>query len=98
MLDFFDGVVGLDAVSAMKPDAAHLIEAVAAVGGDLARTIMVGDAAPDAGTARAAGTALILVDFGYTEVPAAELAPDVLLHHFDALLYACAGLLNRARD
>lgn len=88
-----DGVVGVDAVSAVKPAAAHLIEAVAAVGGDLARTIMVGDADTDAGSARAAGTPLILVDFGYTEIPAADLAPDVLLHHFDDLVDACAGLL-----
>lgn len=96
MLGLFGGVVGVDAVSAIKPDAAHLIEAVAAVGGDLARTVMVGDAATDAGAARAAGTPLILVDFGYTEIPAAELAPDALLHHFDDLVDACAGLLNGA--
>jgi len=55
---------------------------------------MVGDAATDAGAARAAGTPLILVDFGYTEIPAAELAPDVLLSHFDGLVEACARLLS----
>ena len=93
MAHLFDGVVGIDAVSASKPDAAHLVEAVAAVGGDLARTVMVGDADIDAGAARAAGTPLILVDFGYTETPAAELAPDILLHHFDELVDACVGLL-----
>ena len=94
MIGLFDGVVGIDAVTAAKPNAAHLIEAVEAVGGDLARTIMVGDADTDAGAARAAGTALILVNFGYSEIPAAELGPDILLHHFDDLLDACKGLLN----
>lgn len=94
MAELFDGVVGIDAVTAAKPNAAHLIEAVNAVGGDLARTVMVGDADTDAGAARAAGTPLILVDFGYTEVPAIELAPDVLLHHFDELVDACAILLK----
>jgi phosphoglycolate phosphatase len=96
MVDLFDGIVGIDAVTAAKPDAAHLIEAVQAVGGDLARTIMVGDADTDAGTARAAGTRLILVDFGYTEIPAVELAPDILLHHFDDLVDACTGLFNKS--
>lgn len=95
MVDLFDGIVGIDAVTAAKPAAAHLIEAVRAVGGDLTRTIMVGDADTDAGTARAAGTPLILVDFGYTEIPAAELAPDILLHHFDELVDACTVLLRR---
>lgn len=94
MAELFDGVVGIDAVTAAKPNAAHLIEAVNAVGGDLARTVMVGDADTDAGAARAAGTSLILVDFGYTEIPAIELAPDVLLHHFDELVDACATLLK----
>lgn len=97
MMELFDGVVGIDAVTAAKPSAAHLIEAVEAVGGDLARTVMVGDADTDAGAARAAGTALILVDFGYTEIPAAEFSPDVLLHHFDGLVDACTNLLNGMR-
>jgi phosphoglycolate phosphatase len=98
MLALFDGVVGLDAVTAAKPDPAHLIEAVEAVGGQLSRTVMVGDADTDAGAARAAGTPLILVDFGYTEIPAVDLAPDVLLHHFDDLVDACTGLLGESRS
>ncbi len=96
MVDLFDGIIGIDAVTAAKPDAAHLIEAVRAVGGDVTRTIMVGDADTDAGTARAAGTPLILVGFGYTEIPATELAPDILLHHFDDLVVACIDLFNRS--
>ena len=98
MAGLFAGVVGIDAVTAAKPNAAHLIEAVEAVGGDLARTVMVGDADTDAGAARAAGAPLILVDFGYTEIPAVELAPDILLHHFDDLVDACAALLNGPRS
>ena len=94
MAELFEDVVGLDAVTAAKPDAAHLIEAVQAVGGNLARTVMVGDADIDSGAAKAAGAPLILVDFGYTEIPAVELAPDILLHRFDDLVDACAALLN----
>ncbi|ALM82603.1 phosphoglycolate phosphatase [Bordetella sp. N] len=94
MMRFFDGVMGMDAVTAAKPDPAHLIEAVQAVEGDLMRTVMVGDADTDAGTARAAGIPLILVDFGYSETPVAELSPDILLHHFDDLVAACGRLLR----
>ncbi len=95
MVNLFDAIVGIDAVTAPKPDPAHLIEAVQAVRGNLGRTIMVGDADPDAGAARAAGTHLVLVDFGYTEIPAAELSPDVLLSHFDDLVEACIDLLSQ---
>jgi phosphoglycolate phosphatase len=91
---YFDDVVGLDVVSAAKPNAAHLVEAVAAVAGDLQRTVMVGDSDIDAGAARAAGTPLVLVDFGYTEIPVSQLVPDALLRHFDDLVDVCVSLLN----
>ncbi|MGH6966929.1 MAG: phosphoglycolate phosphatase [Phenylobacterium sp.] len=90
----FDAVVGADAAPAIKPDPRHLDAAIAAVGGSKDRAIMVGDAATDAGAARAAGVPLILVSFGYTETPAAELDPDILIHHFDELPDACARLLG----
>jgi phosphoglycolate phosphatase len=90
----FEAVIGADSAPAPKPDPRHLAATVAAVGGDIGRTIMVGDAATDAGAARAAGAGLILVSFGYTEIPAHELGPDVLIHHFDELPAACVRLLN----
>ena len=91
----FDAIVGADMAPAIKPDARHLQVAVDAVGGgEMARTIMVGDAATDAGAARNARAHLILVSFGYTEIPVAELAPDELIHNFDALPQACMRLLD----
>lgn len=93
MGDLFDAVVGPDAAPARKPDPRHLEAAIRAAGGALPRAVMVGDAITDAGAARAAGAPLVLVSFGYTETPAAELAPDVLIHHFDELPAACVRLL-----
>jgi phosphoglycolate phosphatase len=90
----FEAVVGPDRAPAAKPDPRHLEAAVTAAGGTLGRAILVGDAATDAGAARAAGVPLILVSFGYTETPAAELKPDILIDHFDELPDACARLLG----
>lgn len=90
----FEAVIGADAAPAIKPDARHLQAAVDAVGGDIARTVMVGDAATDAGAARNAGAHLVLVSFGYTETPAAALDPDILIDRFDQLPPACARLLS----
>ena len=42
---------------------------------------MVGDAGPDIGVARRAGIPVIGVEFGYTEVPIADLKPDLLISH-----------------
>jgi phosphoglycolate phosphatase len=90
----FDAVIGADATPACKPDPRHLTTAVAAVGGGMERAILVGDAATDAGAARAAGAGLVLVSYGYTEVPAQELAPDLLIDGFDELPEGCARLLS----
>jgi phosphoglycolate phosphatase len=54
----------------------------------------VGDSASDAGAARAARVPLVLVSFGYTEIPARQLGADVLIDHFDDLPGACRGLLR----
>ena len=90
----FDSVIGADLAPASKPDPRHLVAAVEAAGGTMERAIMIGDAATDAGAARAAGVPLVLVSFGYTEIPVAELAPDILIHHFDELPDACVRLLT----
>ncbi|HLZ77324.1 phosphoglycolate phosphatase [Phenylobacterium sp.] len=94
MSRLFEAVIGSDATPAIKPDPRHLETAIAAAGGAMDRAIMVGDAATDAGAARAAGARLILVSFGYTEVPARDLAPDILIDHFDQLPDACVRLLG----
>jgi phosphoglycolate phosphatase len=53
---------------------------------------MVGDSRTDIDTARAAGVPVIAVDFGYTDVPIAELNPDRIISHFDQLWDAIASI------
>ncbi|CAN5151577.1 phosphoglycolate phosphatase [soil metagenome] len=89
----FAAIVGPDKVSARKPAAAHLQEAVAQAGGDPSMAIMVGDAAPDVGAALDAGMPCIVVTRGYTPVPAEDLGGDVLIDHFEDVEEAIDGLL-----
>lgn len=90
----FAAIVGPDAAGFAKPDPRHLQAAVDVAGGSMSRTILVGDANTDAGAARAANAGLIIVSFGYTDIPAADLGGDALVHHFDALPDACLRLLG----
>ena len=89
---YFKSVIGADSAPAAKPDPRHLLTAIEAAGGDPARAIMVGDSGSDAGAARAAGTSLMLVSFGYTETPVEDLGADALIDSFDQLPAACARL------
>jgi len=89
----FAAIVGPEGAPAAKPDPRHLLAAIEQSGGRPQRALMVGDSAADADAARAAGVPLILVSFGYSETPARDLAPDILIDVFSALPAACARLL-----
>jgi phosphoglycolate phosphatase len=56
---------------------------------------MVGDAGTDIGVARRAGVPIIGVEFGYTDVPIAELKPDRVIKHMSELRDAVESLTVR---
>ena len=91
---FFDAVVGADLAPAAKPDGRHVAAAIAAVGGDPARAVMVGDSINDALGARNAGVPSVLVSFGYTEDPVETLGADMVIHSFLGVPQACIALLT----
>ena len=88
----FSAICGADTFGVSKPDPIILQQTVARAGGSLAATIMVGDAGPDVGVARRAGVPVIGVEFGYTDVPIADLKPDRLIGHMRDLPAAVEGL------
>jgi phosphoglycolate phosphatase len=91
----FAAICGPDTFGIQKPDPEMLRRTARAAGGDIARTVMVGDSATDIRTARAAGVPVIAVDFGYTEVPVEQLDPDRIIGHFDALPAAVEAVASR---
>ena len=88
----FAAICGADTFGVSKPDPIILQQTVARAGGDMAAAIMVGDAGPDVGVARRAGIPVIGVEFGYTDVPIAELKPDRLISHMNDLPAAVESL------
>jgi phosphoglycolate phosphatase len=61
----FEWVVGGDTAHGRKPDPAGLAHIIAAAGASAGETLMVGDSAIDLRTARAAGTRVCLVSYGF---------------------------------
>jgi phosphoglycolate phosphatase len=90
----FSAICGADTFGVSKPDPAILQQTVARASGHLASTIMVGDAGPDIGVARRAGVPVIGVEFGYTDVPIADLKPDRLIGHMRELPAAAESLMS----
>jgi phosphoglycolate phosphatase len=81
----FAAICGADTFRVAKPNPEILRQTIARVGGEPARTIMVGDSETDIATAHAAGVPVVAVDFGYTETPVAALGPDRVISSFAAL-------------
>jgi phosphoglycolate phosphatase len=88
----FAAICGADTFGVSKPDPAILRQTVARAGAELSSAIMVGDAGPDVGVARRASVPVICVSFGYTEVPVADLKPDVVIDHMRELRGAIESL------
>src|ERR1700683_3646210 len=88
----FSAICGADTFGISKPDPAILQQTILRAGGQLSSAIMVGDAGPDIGVARRAGVPVIGVEFGYTDVPMADLKPDRLINHMRELPAAVRSL------
>ncbi|MGL4541531.1 MAG: phosphoglycolate phosphatase [Polymorphobacter sp.] len=82
----FAAVVGGDSLPVRKPDPAHVLGTIAAVGGAVETSVFVGDSSVDVAAARAARVPVVIVSFGFNDKPAAELGADAIIDHYDALL------------
>ena len=59
---------------------------------------MVGDSKTDVAIARAAGLPVICVDYGYTDIPVADLGPDRVVADFDAVFNAAVELIGATTE
>ena len=94
LADRFVTICGQDTFGVQKPNPDMLHRTIAAAGGDPDSAMMIGDSETDIRTAKAAGVPVIAVDFGYTERPVAEFAPDRVISHYAELPAAIAALAS----
>lgn len=94
--DAFASLVGADTLPVRKPDPEHLFEAARRLGGDPAKTCLVGDSDTDRNTALAAGVPSILVTFGPSGEDMAALKPEALIDDFAELPSVVERLLAGA--
>lgn len=92
--DLFDALIGADTLPTRKPDPAPYRAAVARAGGNVARSMMVGDTDNDLATARAAGVPCALVGFGPGGAAARVLGPEAVVEDFAGLDAVVARLIG----
>ena len=93
--DAFGALVGADTLAVRKPDPEPLFEAARRLGGDPAKTVLIGDSVTDRETARAAGVPSVLVTFGPSGEDMAALKPEALLEDYADLPVLVQELIGR---
>ena len=79
---FFDYVAGHNTFEYCKPDPRHLTSVIEILGGDVKKSLMIGDSETDANAAQKAGIPVILLEDGYTEKNTTEIYHNHLVKDF----------------
>jgi phosphoglycolate phosphatase len=83
--DYFEYVAGSDTFDYCKPDPRHLTSVIEIMGGDIKKTIMIGDSEVDAKSAENALLPFVLLEDGYTNVKTSQMKYDHLIKNFIGL-------------
>ena len=82
---FFEYVAGGNTFKHNKPDPRHITDIVEIIGGNIKKTIMIGDSETDSNASRAANIPFVLLEDGYTEKKSNEIYHDHLVKDFVGL-------------
>ena len=82
LFDYFEYVAGSDTFNFNKPDPRHLTDVVEIIGGDLKKTIMIGDSEVDEMAAVNAKLPFVLVADGYSEKSANQIKHDFYIKDY----------------
>lgn len=92
--DHFASLIGADTLPVRKPDPEHHFEAVRRAGGDVRRSLLVGDTATDRDTSRNAGVPSVLVTFGPGRDAVLALDAEATIDSYDELPGVVARLIG----
>ncbi len=80
--EYFEYVAGSNTFDYCKPDPRHLTNVIEILGGEISKSIMIGDSETDANAGKNAGIPVILLEDGYTEKNTNEIYHNHLIKDF----------------
>ena len=82
LYEFFEYIAGGNTFDYNKPDPRHLTNVIEIIGGDIKKSIMIGDSETDSVAAKNANIPFILIKNGYTEKRTDEIHHNHLINSF----------------
>jgi len=79
---YFDIITGGDTFNYRKPDPRHLANTILKTGINIEQAIMVGDSINDIECAKSNNIPSIVVNFGYSKIPVANLNADIIMSNY----------------
>ena len=92
--DFFDYVAGGNTFDYNKPNPKHLTSTLEIIGGNIKKTLMIGDSETDSNASKAAIIPFVLLEDGYTEKKSNEIYHNHLVKNFIGLEKIIEKYLN----
>lgn len=90
---YFSVITGSDTFKYRKPDPLHLKKTIKLAQGKLNNSIMVGDSITDFQTAKNAGIPIIIVGWGYSDIPAKTIGGDSFIEEGKELAKTIKSIL-----
>ena len=91
---FFDYIAGGNTFNYNKPDPRHLTDVIEIIGGDVNKSIMIGDSETDSNAANNAKIPFVLIEDGYTEKKIDQIYHDHSVKDFVGLEKIIKKYLN----
>ncbi len=92
--NFFEYVAGRNTFDYCKPDPRHLTNTIEIMGGNIKKSIMIGDSENDSEAAKSAGIPMILLEDGYTEKKIDQLYHNHLIKDYIGIEKIISPYLN----
>ena len=92
--NYFEYVAGSNTFNYCKPDPRHITNIIEILGGDINKSLMIGDSETDANAAKSASIPMILLENGYTERNTNDIYHNHLIKDFAGIEKIISQYLN----
>ena len=92
--NYFEYVAGSNTFNYCKPDPRHITNIIEILGGDISKSLMIGDSETDANAAKSASIPMILLENGYTERNNKDIYHNHLIKDFVGIEKIISQYLN----
>ena len=92
--NYFEYVAGSNTFNYCKPDPRHITNIIEILGGDINKSLMIGDSETDANAAKSASIPMILLENGYTERNTNDIYHNHLIKDFVGIEKIISQYLN----